>query len=308
MTYSILGLDPAAGQIGVAVQSHFFAVGSRTVRARAGVGVVATQSVVEPSYGPRGLDLLARGVSPREALAELLARDPRASARQVAVLGVDGAGATHTGRDCIGFAGDAVSEHARAQANLVASPAVPAAMTDAFERAAGSVAERLVAALRAAEECGGDLRGQQAAALVVVRTEPTGRADEDVVVDLRVDDAARPLDELERLLVRSSALRGLVALLETEGLLVGEPTASVESVAEALAELHRAELLAGPGNGEPAVWRGLLLARVGRAEEARACFARARPSVPRIEELLDRLAAAGMWTQEPAELRSLLAG
>jgi uncharacterized Ntn-hydrolase superfamily protein len=308
VTYSIIGVDPTAGHIGMAVQSHFFAVGGQVVWARPGVGAVATQSIVEPSYGSRGLELLEAGVSPRDALASLLAADPGAATRQVAIVDVSGAGATHTGAGCIGFAGHAVSDHARAQANLVASPEIGTAMVDTFEAATGSLAERMVAALRSAEERGGDLRGQQAAALRVVRTAPTGRATEDVVVDLRVDDARRPLDELQRLLTTSGALSGLLRLLETDGLLIGEFHASVAVVAEALAELDRAYALAGRDNAEPLVWKGLLLARAGRGDEARACLALARRSIPRVDQLLHQLAAAGMWTRGAAELDELLVG
>ncbi|SHK97376.1 Uncharacterized conserved protein, Ntn-hydrolase superfamily [Pseudonocardia thermophila] len=306
MTYSILGLDPQAGQIGVAVQSHFFAVGSQVAWARPGVGVIATQALVEPTYGSRGLELLAAGASPQDALDALLAADPHADTRQVAMLTVSGDGATHTGAGCIGFAGHAVSAHARAQANLVASTDICAAMTDAFESAVGPLAERLIAALCAAEEHGGDLRGQQAAALRVVRTEPTGNAVEDVVVDLRVDDAVRPLDELARLLIRSRALAGLLRLLQTPGLLTGEFRASEPAVAAALDELDRAQALAGPDNTEPLVWKGLLLARAGRTEEARVCFGAARRTIPRLGLLLRRLAAAGMWTRGTAELDALM--
>lgn len=306
MTYSILGVDPVGGEIGVAVQSHFFAVGSRAVWARPGVGAVATQSIVEPAYGLGGLALMERGWTPDRALARLLADDERAATRQVALLAVSGAGATHTGSDCIGFAGHAVSAHCRAQANLVVSNTVWTAMVAEFETAAGSLAERLLAALQRAQQLGGDLRGQQAAALVVVRTEPRGDLNDDVVVDLRVDDSDHPLDELARLLSISHGPRDLLRLLQTDGLFTGEFAAAPHAVTAAVETLDRAQALGGPDNTEPTVWKGLLLARAGRPDEARTCFAEARQATPRIVELLRRLAEAGMWTRDPAELEALL--
>ncbi|MFC5996755.1 DUF1028 domain-containing protein [Pseudonocardia hispaniensis] len=306
MTYSILALDPEAGEIGVAVQSHFFAVGSCVPWAQAGVGVVASQSIVEPAYGVRGLSLMAQGRSPQQVLDSLLADDAGAPTRQVAMLGVSGAGATHTGPGCIGHAGHCVRQHSRTQANLVAAPQVWTAMAEEFEGAAGSLAQRLLAALRAGEAQGGDLRGQQAAALKVVRTVATGDLNADVVVDLRVDDADRPLDELDRLLTASQTLAGLLRLLQTPGLLIGEFAVAEETLTDALGELDRAQTLAGVSNAEPTVWKGLLLARAGRTDAARSCFASAGRVNPRTAELLRRLAAAGMWTRDPAELETLL--
>jgi uncharacterized Ntn-hydrolase superfamily protein len=306
VTYSILAIDPAAGQIGVAVQSHFFAVGSSVVWARPGVGVVATQSIPEPSYGVRGLALMARGDAPEQVLDSLLSEDADSATRQVSMLHVSGTGAGHTGSACIGFAGHDQSAHSRAQANLVASPAVWPAMTKAYENADGTLAARMLTALHAGENQGGDLRGQQAAALMVVRTTPTGDLNEDVVLDLRVDDALRPLDELARLLTASQALAGLLRLLRTEGLLTGEFSGTCGDVEAALDELERAQSLAGPDNREPTIWRGLILARAGRRVEARVCFATAGHTMPRAAQLLRKLAAAGMWTRDPTEFEELL--
>ncbi|GEL19873.1 DUF1028 domain-containing protein [Pseudonocardia asaccharolytica] len=306
MTYSILAIDPEAGEIGVAVQSHFFAVGSCVPWAQAGVGVVASQSLVEPVYGVRGLSLMAQGCSPQQALESLLADDAGAPTRQVSMLSVSGAGATHTGTGCIGHAGHCVRQHSRTQANLVSSPSVWTAMAEEFEGASGSLAQRLIAALRAGEAQGGDLRGQQAAALRVVRIVATGDLSTDVVVDLRVDDADRPLDELDRLLTASQALSGLLRLLQTPGLLVGEFDVAEQTLTDALGELDRAQAIVGPGNGEPTVWKGLLLARAGRTDAARSCFVSAGRANPRAAELLRQLAAAGMWTRDPTELEKLL--
>ena len=306
MTYSIVARDPETGELGVAVQSHFFGVGSLVPWVQAGVGVIATQSIVEPSYGSEGLRMLAAGIAPHEALAALVAADPGAARRQVAFLDARGEAAVHTGEDCIGQAGSAASANARSQANLVAGPRVWTSMVETFEASEGSMAERLLASLRAAESHGGDLRGRQAAAIKVVRGTATGDLTVDLVTDLRVDDADDPLADLSRLVVRSTALGGLIRLLSAPGLLSGEFTATPAEVADALAELERAQQLSGPGNTEATVWRGLLLARAGRGDEARAAFAHARTTNPRVRQLVIELAAARMWPRTRDELDALL--
>src|SRR6185436_15556561 len=191
-TYSIVALDPATGELGVAVQSHWFSVGPLCAWARAGIGAVATQSVVEPAYGPNALDRLANGAGAEDALRELLAEDALAHVRQVAVIDVDGAIAAHTGAGCIAHAAHVVGDHHSAQANMMARDTVPRAMSDAFIAAAGPLRDRLLAALDAAEGEGGDIRGRQSAAMVVVPAdgEPWRRT-----IDLRVEDHATPLDE-----------------------------------------------------------------------------------------------------------------
>ena len=201
-TYSIVALDPATGELGVAVQSHWFSVGPLCAWARAGIGAVATQSVVEPAYGPNALDRLAEDVGAQQALGELLAADPLADVRQVAVIDVRGGLGVHTGPDCIAHAGHVTGEHWSCQANMMARETVPAAMSDAFASAPGALSERLMAALEAAEGEGGDVRGRQSAAMVVVPAEgePWRRT-----VDLRVEDAPDPLDELRRLLTLQRA-------------------------------------------------------------------------------------------------------
>lgn len=307
MTYSIVARDAGTGELGVAVQSHYFAAGAVVPWASPGVGVVATQSVADPAYGPRVLALLDGGVPPRDALTRVRAADPGAAQRQVAVLDASGAGAGFTGPACIGHAGHAVSPNARAQANLVAAPEVWASMTEAFETSAGPLAQRLLLALHAAESHGGDLRGRQSAAIKVVRGVASGDLLTDVVTDIRVDDAEDPLHELGQLLDRSTALSGLIPMLAADGLLTGAFTASPEAVDDALDELAMAQERSRPGNREATVWRAMLLARSGRAEQARAAFASARETNPRVDELVRRLAAAGMWDRPGAELDELLA-
>lgn len=188
----------------MAVQSHWFSVGSLVSWARAGVGAVATQSIVEPAYGPRALALLERGISAPDALAELVAADPEAAVRQVAVIGAGGEVAAHTGAGCIPFAGHVTGDGVSCQANMMASESVWPAMLDAFEHSSGRLSDRLLATLEAAEREGGDVRGRQSAALVVVAAdgEPWER-----VVELRVEDHTEPVAELGRLLRLSDAYR-----------------------------------------------------------------------------------------------------
>jgi uncharacterized Ntn-hydrolase superfamily protein len=205
VTYSIVGRDEKTGELGVAVQSRAFGVGI-CAWARPGIGAVATQSFTEKSYGPKGLDLLAAGRSPADALAELVEADERRDFRQVAFLAADGRTAAHTGAACIPDCGHTARDGVSAQGNMLASAAVWDAAADAFESADGTLAERLLDALDAAEAAGGDFRGREAAALVVV----SGDANEEPwtrVFDLRVDNHPDPLRELRRLHLMAATYR-----------------------------------------------------------------------------------------------------
>ena len=173
-TYSIVALDPETGELGVAVQSHWFSVGALVPWARAGVGAVATQSLVEPGYGPLGLELMAAGKTASQALDALKVADAHPEIRQVAMVDAEGNVAAHTGDNCIPEAGHRTGENYSVQANLMANDTVPDAMARAFESAEGDLAARLLAALQAAEAAGGDIRGKQSAAILVVSGEPTG--------------------------------------------------------------------------------------------------------------------------------------
>jgi uncharacterized Ntn-hydrolase superfamily protein len=199
MTYSIVARDPRTGELGVAVQSCYFSVGSIVPWADAGVGAVATQSFVDPAYGPLGLELMRRGKSAPEALQALVAIDPGAAVRQVAMIDAAGRVAVHTGARCLEAAGHCLGEQVSAQANLMARATVWPAMLATFIETAGGLAERLLAALDAAEAEGGDRRGKQSAAMLIVRAQPTGKVWLDRVVDLRVEDHAEPVRELRRL-------------------------------------------------------------------------------------------------------------
>ncbi len=200
MTYSIVARDPETGNLGVAVQSHWFSVGTVVTWAESGVGAIATQAFAEPAYGPRGLALMRLGVDPATALAALTGADPDRSRRQVALVDTGGRVAVHTGYQCIEAAGHVTAEGVSCQANMMRGPSVWPAMLEAYHESRGDLADRLMAALDAAEAAGGDLRGRQSAAMLVVNATSSGQPWRDRIVDLRVDDAADPLSELRRLL------------------------------------------------------------------------------------------------------------
>jgi uncharacterized Ntn-hydrolase superfamily protein len=215
-TYSIVARDPSSGALGVAVQSHWFCVGGVVTWAEPGAGAVATQALAERSYGPNGLALMRRGASAPDALARLLGHDAEAAVRQVAFVDTSGRVAVHTGEQCIPEASHVAGEGFSCQANIMARAGVPEAMAAAYRSAAGALDERLLAALDAAEAAGGDLRGKQSAALLVV--DPSGEAWRRSV-DLRVDDHPDPLPELRRLhrLHRAYELSERAETLTAEG-------------------------------------------------------------------------------------------
>jgi uncharacterized Ntn-hydrolase superfamily protein len=203
-TFSIVACDPATGELGVAVQSKYFGVGSVVPWAEAGVGAVATQSYAKMGYGPDGLKLMREGKSPREALDALLAADPQRALRQIGFVDAQGRTAAHTGAECNGWAGHREGKNFTVEGNLLAGEAVVTGMADAFEKARaegkGELADWLMAALRAAQEAGGDKRGQQSAALLIVRAKAGPGGDNDRFIDLRVEDHEKPIEELGRLL------------------------------------------------------------------------------------------------------------
>lgn len=293
MTYSIVARCPDTGALGVAVQSHFFGVGRMVVHARAGVGAVATQASVEYSYGSRGLGLMAGGRSARETLRALLADDPDAGVRQVAMMDVHGRVDAHTGDRCVAQAGHLMSTGVSVQANMMVSDTVCAAMVAGFESATGDLADRLLAALDAAEAEGGDARGRQSAAMLVVAGAATGDYRHDVLVDLRVDDHPNPLGELRRLAEMNEAFAGFLALLAAPGLMAGDAAVDDETARDALRQLDRMQVVAGPGNLEPTVWKGVVLARTGHLEQAAEHFERATRSHSGFVPFLVSLRQAG---------------
>ncbi len=297
MTYSIVARDADSGELGVAVQSHWFSVGTVVSWAEAGVGAVATQAHADPAYGPRGLALMRAGRTAAEALATLVAADRDASRRQVAMVDARGHVAVHTGGNCIALAGHATADGVSVQANMMASEAVWPAMLAAYRAAPGPLSGRLLAALDAGEAAGGDVRGRQSAALLVVSATPSGRPWEDRRVDLRVEDGRDPLGELHRLLAlrRAYERADRAELLELRG-----------DVEGALAELRAARELA-PGADEHTFWEALLLARSGRVDEGRALLAPLVLEHAGWAQLLRRLPAAGRFPDDPGLIARLLA-
>jgi len=265
VTYSIVARDPDTGELGVAVQSHWFSVGPIVPWARPGVGAVATQAMIEVAYGPRALALLKHGVRSQEALQRLTAADPGAAGRQVAVMDAAGDVAVHTGDAAIPFAGHVVGDGVSCQANMMASARVWPDMLDAFTAAAGSLTQRLLAALDAAEAAGGDVRGRQSAAILVVPA--TGEAWE-TVVSLRVEDHPEPLAELRRLV----GLHEAYTVAER-----GDELVSQGRHVEA-AEAYRQSAALAPESEELRFWDGLGSALAGDldagAEQVRQVIAR----------------------------------
>jgi uncharacterized Ntn-hydrolase superfamily protein len=296
-TYSIVAHDPATGDFGVAVQSHWFSVGSVVSWAEAGVGAVATQSFAEISYGPLGLELMRAGKTASQALAALLAADPHPEVRQVAMVDRHGGVATHTGAKCIAAAGHRQGEHYSVQANLMEKSTVWDAMATAYEATGGDLAERLLAALEAAEAEGGDVRGRQSAALLVVPGASEGAPWRERKVDLRVEDHPAPLGELRRLLDVHRAYQHMNH---------GDELLAAGDVDGALGAYAAAAGLQ-PDNVEIRYWQAVTAAGAGRLDEAlpifREVFARER----RWHVLTPRLRAAGLLPDDPEMLAAILA-
>lgn len=295
-TYSIVARDPATGELGVAVQSHWFGVGTSVPWAEAGVGAVATQSFVDPSYGKLGLDMMRAGRSAPEALKGLLAADAASNVRQVAMIDAKGRVSAHTGESCIVAAGHVVGEGFSVQANMMEKDTVWPAMAKAFREAKGDLAQRMLAALEAAEAQGGDIRGKQAAALIVVSGTSTGRPWMDRKFDLRVDDHPAPLVELRRLMTLQRAYNFM-----NEGDLAVER----KDAEGALKAYSAAEALV-PGSAEMVFWHAISLVGMGRVDEAIPLLQKTYKVDPRWRELVKRLPKAGLLPEDPALMARLL--
>jgi uncharacterized Ntn-hydrolase superfamily protein len=267
VTYSLVARDAETGEFGVAVQSHWFSVGSVVPHVREGVGAVASQSVPDPSHAARILDRLGDGAAPAEALEAVLDGDEGVAMRQLAVVDAAGRVAVHTGKDCIAAAGHAIGDGFSCQANMMARDTVWDAMASAFSSSSGPLAERLVGALEAAEAEGGDLRGRQSSALVVGG------------IDLRVEDHPDPVAELRRLL-------GLRRAYEAAS--EGDELLAAGRIEDAAPLYERAAALA-PGNHELLFWAGLAAAQGGDMERGLEQVRRAIALQPAWRELLDRL-------------------
>jgi uncharacterized Ntn-hydrolase superfamily protein len=261
-TFSIVARDPETGEIGVAVQSHWFSVGSVVPWAEAGVGAVATQSFVDASYGKLGLDLMRIGKSAPDALKALLAGDDARDVRQVAMIDAQGRVDAWTGSKDIPAAGHIIGKNYSVQANLMSNDKVWPAMSRAFETTKGDLAERMLAALDAAQAAGGDIRGRQSAALIVVSGKPTGKPWADRVFDLRVDDSPEPLKELRRLVTLQRAYNHMNA---------GDLAVEKKDNEGALREYGAAEKLV-PESAEMIYWHAVALVNMGRVDESLPLF------------------------------------
>lgn len=284
-TYSIVARDPDTGQLGVAVQSHWFSVGPIVPWAEAGVGAVATQSFVDPSYGPMGIELMRSGRSAQQALQALVSSDPDSSVRQVAMVDANGNVAAHTGSLCIHEAGNRTGAQFSVQANLMDGDGVWPAMAKAFSESGGDLAERLLAALEAAEKEGGDIRGRQSAAILIVSPVNTGRPWADRLFDLRVEDDPNPVGELRRLV---QLQRVYLKMNEGDEWVTKGDLGRALSAYEQACDMVPDEAT----NGEAAFWVGVTLADNGRVDEAIPYLQRAQAQDPNWARLVPRLPAS----------------
>ena len=295
-TYSIVARDPGTGELGVAVQSHWFSVGPIVAWAEAGVGAVATQSFVDPSYGKLGLDLMRAGKSAPDALKSLTAGDDGREVRQVAMIDAQGRVDAWTGKNDIQAAGHIVGKNYSVQANLMLSDKVWPAMSAAFENAKGDLAERMLAALDAAQAEGGDIRGKQSAALIVVTGKPTGQAWKDRIFDLRVDDHPEPLMELRRLVKLQRAYNHMNA---------GDLAVEHKDNEGALREYGAAGKLV-PDNAEMIYWHAIALVNMGRVDESLPLFRRVFAMDPNWATLTPRLPKSGLLPDDAKLIERIL--
>lgn len=297
-TYSIVARDEKTGDIGVGVQSHWFSVGTSVSWAEAGVGAIATQSLTQKSFGIRGLALLKEGKSPQETLDILLSEDPNKDERQVGIVDSKGRVANFTGKKCMDFAGDAKGRNHAVQANMMETDQVPADMSQAFE-ANGNLplAERILAAMKAAQKAGGDIRGQQSAAILVVRGQATGKPwDDNHLVDLRVDDNPKALAELERL------LKSFRAYEQMDG-----GYAALESKDRATAmQMFESAMKLSPDNLEIRYWVAIEAANGGDVKRAASLLKGIYAKNPAWKELTKRVHKAGILKVEASDLKTLV--
>ena len=294
-TFSIVARDPVTGDLGVAVQSHWFNVGGMVIYAEPGVGAVATQSVPDPAYGPLGLQLMKAGKSAPEALKALVAVDPEAAVRQVGMVDAQGRAANHTGSLDIPEAGGIVGEGFAVQANMMVKATVWPAMAKAFREAKGDLAARLLAALKGAQSEGGDFRGMQSAAILVVKGQASGLPWNDKLFDLRVEDSKDPIAELER----------LVTLQRAYGLMnQGDAFVSKNQWKEALEAYSGAAKLA-PDIPELPFWHAVALVNGGRLQESLPIFKEVFKRDPRWRGAARRLAKVKQLPDDEATLKAI---
>ncbi|HYG99153.1 MAG TPA: DUF1028 domain-containing protein [Terriglobales bacterium] len=329
-TFSIVARDPQTGEMGAAVQSHWFAVGQSVIWAEAGVGAVATQSFIDPSYGKLGLELMRAGKSAPETLEALLGGDPNNQVRQVAMIDNTGRVSVFTGCMDISHAGHSVGPEPgkkfvtrlvpspnskcesrqdygsgfSVEANLMANSQVWPAMERAFKEAKGDLADRMLAALDAAQAVGGDIRGRQSAALIVVKAQSSGKPWQDRVFDVRVDDATEPLKELRRLVLLQRAYNHMNA---------GDLATEKKDNEGALREYAAAEAIAAKAEGvqpsrlaEMMFWHAVALVNMGRVDDSLPMFSKVFAMMPSYRELTPRLPKSGLIVNDPKVIERIV--
>jgi len=295
-TYSIVARDSVTGEMGVAVQSHYFSVGPVVPWAEAGVGAVATQSLVDVTYGPLGLDLMRAGKTAPEALKALLSGDKNNAVRQVAMIDASGNVTAHTGDKCIPAAGHIIGKNYSVQANLMLNDKIWPAMAKAFENTKGSLAERMLAALDAAQAQGGDIRGKQSAAILIVKGKSSGKPWQDKVLDLRVEDSPEPLRELRRL------VRIAEAYHHSD---LGDLALEKKDLKTALKEYGEARKLY-PESIELKFWEATALVNNGRVKESLPIFKEIFEKEPIWKELVKRLPQVDMLPKDEKVIKEIL--
>ena len=296
-TFSIVARDSVTGEMAVAVQSHWFSVGTAVSWAEAGVGAVATQSFVNKSFGIRGLDLLRRGLTAQEALDALLKDDEGREVRQVAIVDTKGNVATHTGKGCIQYATQIKGKQFSVQSNMMLTGDVSKAMASAFESSRSRpLAEKMLLALEAAQKAGGDIRGQQSAALIVVPGKSEGRPWDERTVDLRVDDNKEPIKELRRL---------YTAHLAYEHMNNGDLATEKNDMVKAMNEYNAAMQLM-PSNLEMQYWTAITLANNKQVDKALPILKRVFSADKNWKELTRRLPSVNLLTVSEADLKKIL--
>ena len=295
-TYSIIAMDKTTGQLGVAVQSHWFSVGFLVPWAKAGVGAVATQSFVKVDYGPEGLKLMESGMTATEVLRTLTSQDDGEDLRQVGMIDFNGNVAVHTGKRCIKYAGDVTGDNYSVQANMMANGTVPKAMANAFENSKGDLADRMMAALEAAEGEGGDIRGKQSAAMVIVSGDPTGVDWKDTILSLRIEDHPTPLVELKRLIRIHRAYQHANR---------GDQYMETEEIEKALSEYSKAAEFY-PENAELPYWSAIALVNGGRLEDALPVFKSVFRRNPNLKTMTPRLTNSGLLIDDKEILRRIM--
>lgn len=296
-TFSIVARDARTGDMAVGVQSHWFSVGTIVSWGKSGVGVVATQSFVNPAYGPEGIAMMENGKNAAEALDFLVAQDEGRDVRQVAMLDVNGSVSAHTGKKCIVSAGQIIGDNYSVQANMMLNDQVVPAMARAFEEHVDlPLADRVLAVLMAAQEAGGDIRGQQSAAIIVVHGDKVDQPWLDKKVDLRVDDHREPLMEIKRLLKVHKAYNHLNK---------GDVAMEKADMALALKEYAAAEAMF-PDNLEMKYWKAVTLANNGKLEEAWPIFKEVFEKDENWRTLTKRLPNSGLLTISEEEIQKIL--